>query len=229
MGIEIKKKAAPQHITAWSYSRLSEWEGCPKKSYFKVIEKLKEPGSEAMERGSKIHKEGENFLKGLLEEVPETYKLLAQELAEVKMLGAKSEVEATFTKDWQSCGWFDAEAYLRIKIDIVVAQDGVIRLIDIKTGKNKGGDTYKDQLELYALAAMLIFPDISGISAELWFVDSGEIIGTSAYKPSQLEELKARWEKRIVPMMNDTIFAPRPSSACKWCWFSQSKTGKCEY
>jgi hypothetical protein len=229
MDIEIKKKAAPQHITAWSYSRLSEWEGCPKKSYFKVIEKLKEPGSEAMERGSKIHKEGENFLKGLLEEVPETYKLLAQELAEVKMLGAKSEVEATFTKDWQSCGWFDAEAYLRIKIDIVVAQDGVIRLIDIKTGKNKGGDTYKDQLELYALAAMLIFPDISGISAELWFVDSGEIIGTSAYKPSQLEELKARWEKRIVPMMNDTIFAPRPSSACKWCWFSQSKTGKCEY
>lgn len=227
--IEIKKKAAPQVIQAWSISRLNEYESCPKKSYFKVIEKLKEPSSEAMERGSKIHKDGEDFLKGITEEVPESYKLLAQELAEAKMLGAKSEVEATFTKDWKPCGWFDAEAYLRIKIDMLVVQDGVIRLVDYKSGKNKGGDTYKDQLELYALAAMLIFPDIENISAELWFVDTGEIIGTSAYKPSQLEELKAKWEKRIIPMMNDTIFAPRPSGLCKWCWFSKEKTGKCEY
>jgi RecB family exonuclease len=227
--IEVKKKAAPQVIQAWSFSRLNEYESCPKKSYFKVIEKLKEPGSEAMDRGAAIHKEGEDYLKGLLEEVPPSFAGLGQELAEAKMLGAKSEVEATFRKDWTSCGWFDEDAWLRVKIDMLLVQDGVVRIVDFKTGKNRGG--YEDQLELYALTALLIYPDCKDVSCELWFTDSSEIIGTKAgtYNAGHLDDLKKKWEKRVTPMLCDTIFAPRPSSACKWCWFSQSKTGKCEY
>ena len=227
--IEVKKKSAPQQITAWSYSRLTEYEGCPKKSYFKVIEKLKEPASEAMDRGAQVHKDGENFLNHVLEEVPESFKLLAQELSEARMMGAKSELEVTFRRDWSACGWFDEDAWLRLKIDMILVEDGVVRIVDFKTGKNRGG--YEDQLELYALTALMIYPDCKDVSCELWFTDSGEIIATSkgTYGPKDLEKLKTKWEKRVAPMLNDTIFAPNPSALCKWCWFSQSKTGKCEY
>ena len=227
--IITKKAAAPQQITSWSFSRLNRYEECPTRAKFNYIDRLTEPGSPAMDRGAAIHKEGEDYLKDALKEIPESYKLLGVELEDAKKLGAKSELEITFNKDWEPTGWFDADAWCRIKVDIMMVEDKTVRIIDIKTGKNRGG--YEDQLDLYALAALLTLPDHDHVVAELWFVDSGEIIATShgSYSQKDVPDLKAKWTQRVKPMLADTMFAPRPGPYCRYCPFAKAKGGKCEY
>lgn len=49
----------------WSFSRYSAYDQCPAKAMYKFIKKLPEPPAPPLDRGSLIHKQAENFLKGL--------------------------------------------------------------------------------------------------------------------------------------------------------------------
>jgi hypothetical protein len=230
--IEVVKKAeAATQIIAWSYSRLTAYEECPQKTKFRVIDKLPEPDeskSPALVNGIAVHTAIEQYLKGESEDVSK-FKLLADEFKELRALGTQAELEVTFNKDWELTGWFDKDAWLRIKIDGFISKDGVARLMDWKTGKNRGG--YEQQLELYALAAMLIDEQCETATGELFFVDSGEIIATKrgAYTRADIPELKKIWIKRTLPMLSDTMFAPRPGNHCRWCNFSKAKGGSCRF
>lgn len=230
--IQTKKKAAAKGVTAWSYSRLATYEQCPLKFKLTVIDGVKEPGSPAMDRGSAIHAEGEAFLKNPSLPLPASYRLLAQEMEDARSKHkVQSELEITFTKDWLPTGWFDADAWLRIKIDMYYPRehyDGqTVRIDDIKTGKNRGG--YEDQLELYCLAALIMDPKAERAEANLLFVDSGEVIGTShgAYTRKDVESLQRKWEQRVLPMFIDDIWAPTANPFCKWC--HAGKVSGCDY
>lgn len=231
MAIETKKAAVGKPVTAWSYSRLNTYEQCPFKFKLTVVLGIKEPGSAAMDRGTEIHKAGEMFLKDISQDVPDSFKLLSDELIAIKALGAKSELEITYTNQWLPTGWFDKNAWVRIKLDALLydADTKTVRIIDFKTGKNRGG--YEDQLELYAIAGLLMFPEAEIISAELWFVDSGEIIATSHgdYKQAMLPGLKTKWENRVLPMFEDTIWPARPNNFCGFCFARKANGGPCEY
>ena len=68
--------------------------------------------------------------------------------------------------------------------------------------------------------------------ANLLFVDSGEVLGTShgAYTQKDVEKLKKKWEKRVSPMFMDTLFSPSPNQWCKYCIFrTGGPTGGCTY
>jgi hypothetical protein len=228
--IVTKKKAAGgKPITAWSFSRLGVYEQCPFKFKLVYVDGLKEPGSAAMDRGKAIHAEGEAYLKNADAALPDSYKLLAVEMEELRASKALSELEITFTADWGPTGWFDDNAWLRIKIDALLEKDGKVQIIDFKTGKNRGG--YEDQLELYALAALIMYPDAKEISAELWFLDSGEIIGTShgAYSHTDVNDLKKKWLQRSNKMFIDTLWSPRANQYCRWCHFRKENNGPCQY
>ena len=171
----VKKVANAKKVTAWSYSRLSAYEQCPLKFKLTTLDGLKEPTSLAMERGKDIHKEGELYLGDISLPIPPSYKLLAVEMAALRALKVQSELEVTFTKDWQPTGWFDTDAWCRIKIDALAIDEGVVKIIDFKTGKNRGG--YEDQLELYVLASLLMYPEhphsdrralVSGLRRDHW-------------------------------------------------------------
>ena len=62
----------PKKIRSWSYSRLLDFEACPLKAKLKIIDKIPEPERElppgktehANDRGTRIHLECENFVKG---------------------------------------------------------------------------------------------------------------------------------------------------------------------
>lgn len=227
--IEVKKKGVHKAVTAWSFSRLNTYEQCPFKFKLTVVDGIREPGSPAMDRGAEIHKQGELYLKGQVKDIPEPYKLLALEMEEMRDLMAKSELEVTFTKDWGVTGWFDKDAWCRIKIDALALDHDTIRIIDFKTGKNRGG--HESQLELYAIAALNLYPDIKHITAELWFLDTGEIVATShgAYTHDMLPALKKKWEARVLPMFEDSIWPARPNQYCGFCFARKSNGGPCEY
>ena len=59
-------------IPQWSYSRLTTYEGCPKKAYYSSVKKIREPGNKYMERGKEVHKNCENYIRGHIEELPTT-------------------------------------------------------------------------------------------------------------------------------------------------------------
>ena len=62
--------AVAQRITSWSFSRWNVYNTCPAQAKYKFIDKLPEPGSPAMDRGSAIHKGVEQYILGAAAKPP---------------------------------------------------------------------------------------------------------------------------------------------------------------
>lgn len=217
-----------QQITAWSYSRWQTYQDCPQKAKFKFIDKLPEPGSSAMERGSAIHKLAEDFTAGKVRArgVPPELVKFKEEFKELKRLKPLCEEQWAFTSNWQTTGWFDKDAWLRVKMDAYYLENFKMGLIDHKTGKVK--EDHITQLGLYALAGFKKFPEIETAVASLWYLDHGTMTSRE-YTREQMAALQKEWERMSKPMLNDTKFLPKPGNSCRWCHFSKSKQGPCRY
>lgn len=242
-------------VSAWSFSRYQDYSQCPRLFKFKHVDRMKEPESPPMMRGSAIHKMAEAYIRGDLPKLPPELKLFKDELKTLRDMYKRKassmvvEDNWAFTKEWDETSWNDwANCWVRIKLDCAhhEAQD-VLVVTDWKTGKFRAemNENYVEQLELYALAAMLLHPHIKTVKPRLCYTDEGRTYPTDTDKqgvrPVKLEyvrddipQLKKTWAKRVKAMMSDTAYAPRPNDKCRWCWFGQSGKGKggpglCEY
>jgi len=208
----------------WSYSRWSVANKCMARYMFQCLLKLPQPPSKPMERGSKIHKQGEHYLDGTTKNVPASYRLFSDELKAIKKLKADPEGTFAFTKTWGTTSPTDwARCWLRIKIDAFVDSrvDGITTgdatIIDFKTGR-----PYKDtvdQSELYAVGAFQSFPELETIDAEFWYLDSGEVVDYH-YARSEFKKLKRKWATRGRALLAARQF-PCTTNAydCKYCPF----------
>lgn len=228
VGISLGDKSLPmKKMDAWSYSRLADWETCPLKAKLKHVDKIKEPGSQAMERGSMIHKLAEDFANG-------TTKVLAPELARFKpqFMDLKKqkpicEEQWAFMADWTPTGWFGGP-WLRVKTDVSFkdAKGVAGTIIDHKTGKEK--DEHDDQLSLYAVSFFSREPKLETVSSQLWYLDHGTMRDLD-FTRDQLPLLQEYWNDRVRPMMEDTRFPARPNRLCQWCFFRASNGGSCKF
>ena len=222
-------------ITAWSYSRYADYKQCPLRFKLKYIDKLPEPGSPAMQRGSDIHKEGENYLiappaKGKkVTPVPASYLHFKEEMEQLRGLDPLVEQQWGFTREWSPTGWFGKDTWLRIVCDVVVLYDDhTCDLIDFKTGRKY--DTNEEQVELFSSGVFMKFPQIEMVTTRLWYVDQprdNEVI--REYTRDDFERIRKEWEQKIVPMFKDKRFAPTPNDKCKWCSFAKAKGGPCKF
>lgn len=223
-------------VTAWSYSRLRAWEECPAKCYFKNVAKLKEPGSAAMERGDKMHKDIEAYCRGekklLMKENKPAKKLIDPVRAAFAAHRAKLEYQIAFDAKWNLVSWFAPEAWLRVMADAMVIGDA-IEVIDWKSGKFKEHGEYDEQLDLYGASALL-----AGFGKEavgkLVFLDHAKVVQTGGDEPTvitlkDVPRFKKEWTARVTPMLNDKRFDPKPGRGCSWCHFRKSNGGPCEY
>ena len=244
--VATKKVAAPKaplpQITAWSYSRWRDYEQCPAKAKYKHIDRIKEPGSKAMDRGSDIHKSAENFVKGLAKTLCAELKNFAAHIRKLKKDNAEAEGEWAFSAGWRSMvSWFSGMAWCRIKIDVfALSKDRKrFRVVDYKTGRIY--DDNIEQTELYALGAFKnpALNEIEAVDVELWYVDQPIQIGVNpvvkTFPRTEEPALEALWEKRTKAMFMDRRFAPRPNDKCRWCWFRKGNTeypgghGPCQF
>lgn len=202
-----------QMITAWSFSRWQTYQNCPFKAKCKFIDKIPEPSSPAMERGSAIHKLAENFTDGSVKKMPKELKLFDKEFKELKKSGAKVEENWAFTSGWGMTSWFGRDAWLRVKTDAYAVTKKLLKIVDHKTGKPK--PDHADQLSLYALSGLLRFPDVEEVTPELWYLDYGVKNDVQVtYNRDQLEALKKEWLQKTKPMLNDKSFKPKPNYPC---------------
>ncbi len=240
----------PKKLTAWSFSRFKDYDTCALKFKLKHIDKIAEPPNQAMFRGSSIGKMVENYLKGkkdLLEPAAEKYrpdfknalKLFKKDLEQGKVYAAKKTITTViedswaFTRTWGLTQWNNwNECWLRVKMDYAFIVDGdTLHIVDWKTGKFRPdmNHDYIQQLELYALAGLLMFPHVKVVYPCLKYLDIGRTYPDTAhgepllkFTRADLPELKEVWEKRIKPMFSDTRFAPKPNRLCQWCHFRAS-------
>jgi hypothetical protein len=221
---------------------------CPLKAKLKYIDKIKEPPNAAMQRGADIHDLAEAYIKGTVARLPKElkeFKTLFQRLRKQykkAINGMVVEDTWAFTKDWDETAWNDWVAcWVRIKLDCAEHEDEVTLLInDWKTGKYRPeqNETYIEQLELYALAALLLHEHIEVVKPRLVYLDHGIIYPDDAgevleFTRDDIPKLKKLWAKRVRPMLNDKTFAPRPNNLCHWCFFRKSNKaaggGQCRF
>ena len=217
-------------ITAWSYSRYADYRQCPLRFKLKYIDKLTEPGSAAMQRGSAIHKKGENWLKAKRRlPLPSEYEHFADEMYQLRDLNPMVEQQWGFTREWEPTSWFGKQTWLRVICDVaVVYDDGDADVIDFKTGRKY--DTNVEQMELFGHAIMFRFPEVNTVTTRLWYLDQPkDNVVEDSYDRKNLPALRKDWEKKTAAMFKDKRFAPTPNEKCRWCAFSKDKGGPCPY
>lgn len=224
--------SAIQKIKAWSFSLWKTYQQCPRKVKLNKIDGIKEPGSAAMDRGTDIHADAERYVKEPTSPMAESLKLYRKEFLKLRELGdiVKPEEEWAFNQKWEPVPW--KVGWVRLKMDCyyitTVKGKRVMTIIDYKTGKVY--EDNKKQLSFYALAGFLRFPDVDSINVELWYLDQGpKHTHKDSYVAKELEDMKAAWVAASTPLLNDTIFAPRPGWYCRFCFYSAAKNGNCEY
>ncbi len=230
-------------ITAWSPSRIFTFEKCPALAKFKFIDKLEEPSGEASARGDEIHKKAEDYLGHRTKAFPAELAKLKKDYTELRKRRPIVEMQLAFDKSWKKVEWFSRFAWLRIKMDAVeppvvdedapavVTWDHKTGSVDKKTGKLKQDKMpeYEDQLEIYGLGGLKLYPVAAESQGKLAFVDVGQIVEGATYKRKDEAKLQKKWEKRVTPMFVEKRFDPKPGDHCRYCHFRRGNGGPCKY
>ena len=241
MPTPVVKQARP--LTSWSFSRYSDYKQCPARFKYKHLEKREEPAGEAIARGRIIHDAAAAYIKGEGKSaVPSALQSFA---VEFKDLRARYKQRATatvvveddwaFTREWEPTVWDDwAHCWVRVKLDAAHSPDQrMLHLRDWKTGKLRPElhAEYLEQLELYALVALLTFDWVEEVRPELCYLDLGVVYPEVPliYKRADIPRLKKLWETRVAPMFKDRLFAPRANSKCRFCHYRKDNGGPCKF
>ena len=215
---------------AWGFSKLDTYWTCPQKFKAQFIDKFKymNQGSAAMDRGTKIHDNIESWLNGWAQELSAEAQLhFLPRLTHLKAQDFKAESAWGFNKDWSKRpDWFGKECWLRVKLDSHYKVGAHAVVIDFKTGKYRVPSV--EQVELYAVAAFCVYPELETVDAEFWYIDTGEVY-KKTFTRAELPALKKKYEGYVQPLYADDTWAPKPSSECRWCAHSKTKGGSCVY
>jgi|TARA_R110000851_G_scaffold239490_1_gene392195 CRISPR/Cas system-associated exonuclease Cas4 (RecB family) len=213
-------------ITRWSNSRLGTYESCPKRAFYRYIEKIEEDQHPAAERGIKIHTLAEQYIKGEIEEMPRELYLFYEGFEQLKESFKEGDVSVeeqwAFNLSWEKTDWDGEDTWGRYIVDAFVKQGSYAKVIDFKTGRYKENNQgYKNQCSLYACCVFNRFPELETIDTELWYLDHHKITRYH-FGREELREVQEDFHKRALTMTTDTEFKTTPSEfACRWCSFTK--------
>lgn len=229
-------------ITSGSFSRLKDYEKCPWMLWLKAGEKadMSHVDTTAMDRGTMIHGEAENFTIGKgdftknLAKFADYFKQLRTEYEAGDVL---VEEDWGFDEDWQQTGWWDKNVRYRMKLDNfrITARDDDNEPIagiptDYKTGKKFGNEiTHNQQGQLYSIGAFMRLPKLEVVDVEFLYLDHGLKSKPKRYTREQAMKFLPSWQSRFQKLFDDREFRPKPNKInCKWCPFGpQTGNGTC--
>jgi RecB family exonuclease len=224
-----------QSISQWSFSRFKDYRKCPALAKYKHVDKMKEPGNKAMDRGTEIHKMAEKVVfEPVRAKLPAELKLFEEEFKTVRKLPAEVkqvELKLAFDIQWKPLvDFFDKRTWVRVVYDLryvpVPKDPSKVVVVDHKTGKLY--DDHMEQLSLYALSEFHSNPATQQVQTDLWYLDEG-VPKNDTYTRDQVPKLVKFWDKATKAMLNDHRFDPTPGNHCRWCHFRKSNGGPCAY
>lgn len=205
---------------AWSYSKLKNFEACPKKHYHvDIVKDFKEPDSDQLKEGNETH---EALAKRLSQGAPLPVSLLEHEDLCKAIIGDGSatvfvEQKLAITEQFAHCEFFDKKAWYRGIADVIKKAGPVALVIDWKTGKIKEDIP---QLALMAACVFARYPDLQKIRTEfIWLNEDAKT--TAIYTRNDIAEFWGSIWPRLETYehaVKTTSFSAKPGFLCeKWC------------
>jgi hypothetical protein len=203
-----------------SFSSIKLFENCPYRYYHQRIAKtVKDVGGTASLNGERIHKSLEDKLKGVADLPAELEKLRPMVDRLIALVGDEPlyvEREMTLNAGLEPTGWWDADAWIRSKLDVNFVRSSAALVLDWKTGKRRPDFT---QLELFALQVFAHHPEVEQVtSAFVWTQDA--ITDKEVYHRRDAHKHWAALLDRIrrIEWAAETNNWPaRPSGLCNYC------------
>ena len=222
----------------FSPSNIMQWRTCPLKFWGQSISKLiqyKETPNK--QRGIQAHTNIQQAIEQGVDSVtdwaigmkmPYVLQLIDEVRAEVdagKILGIEKEL--VVDKDFRELpdGWWDDNAYLRARADVVLLPESAEEpafVGDIKTGRKWDNNDYQLRLEALLLHRIYGYKEVI---YNYWYVDQGiDVHGSINFERNAravadiVADLKAMGQN-----IKDSIFFPKKNKFCKWCDFHDTK------
>ena len=210
----------PDKVMSQSHTSLSCFATCPRQYEAKyVTREIKfEQGVEAA-WGDEVHKALEAYVRDGVP-LPSNVQMYQKWGDAIKLRQGVKVLEGAYAikADRTACSFFDPEAWLRAKIDVLILNEPIADIIDYKTGKQKHDVT---QLRRYALLVMLKHPKVEKVRAGFAWLKDDTLSKPTIYTRDMIEQImqieEANYEQIEAAYMSGK-FQPKPSGLCNgWC------------
>lgn len=231
-------------LKTWSYSTYNAFQRCPRRVYLEKIQQEPQPALEIpdgktehpLDRGSRIHEAAELYVTEDVELIPELIQFAecfkaVRRLQVLEPIDMVVEEEWAFTADWNVTGWHSDDAWLRMKLDLLLIRGSEGCLVDYKSGRRHGNEiSHMMQAQLYQLGAFIRYPELTHITTEFWYVDVGEIAQAHFHRGYGMQFLPLFTQKGK-EITDEVVFKAKPSPyACKFCPYGKiNGNGICAY
>lgn len=201
---------------SWSYSSLTDFEGCPfryasKRYYCTTVE----AETDEMKWGTRVHKAFEERIrdgKAFDPDMPPAYDAWARVLE--KLPGEKFfEQKLAVDDKWEPCEFFASSACGRGVVDLLVVDGVEAVIVDYKTGKQKTDET---QLKLFCWFVGHKYPAVETFKYRYIWLKPGTVTG-GEMRCEDLMGVEVKMRVRVSSMIsawNAENFPCFPSGLC---------------
>jgi hypothetical protein len=225
-------------ITAWSISRLRNFETCAYRVALESAEKREkppQPDDGPLQRGIRVHGVAEAYVKGetdeLIEELSKSKVVEVLEFYRACYAEGKAIVEEDWghRNDWSVTGFWDDDVWLRLKLDAATFLDEgktAALITDYKTGKSWGKEVKSyEQGAIYTIAMMFRNPTLMNVECNFLYTDENKI-KPFKFTRLQMPPLIKRFTQRALRLTLCTRFEPKPNRGnCMYCPFGPNEQG----
>ena len=147
----------------------------------------------------------------------ERYEALCASIEKIAANGVLTvEEEMTLNQSLKPTGWWDADAWLRSKIDVLVRNGPDAIMFDWKTGKRRPDF---DQLELFAVQVFKHYPEVQRLKATFVWLKEMKM----DHETFTRLDMPAIWQRilgkitRIEGALEHDNWPAKPSGLCNYC------------
>lgn len=206
-------------LVAWSYSRLSNYETCPKKYWHQSVARdVTEEKGEAATYGDEVHKSFAKFFKTGIE-LPLHLRQYSTQLKQIAAAPGDKIVEQQIALDanFNQVEWFSKDAYIRVISDLTQHNGKHAVTWDWKTGKPSDDFT---QLKLNAAVTFHLGQEIENITMAYFWLKTKKV-SAEQIKREQATEVWSELLPRVQRYQDAHAannFPPRQNFLCRgWC------------
>lgn len=211
---------------ALSWSRLSDYQSCPRKFYLKYIDKAfpQEEKNFHLIKGANLHKQLEDYvdaknagtltnLETFSPEIQSTIPLVDKLMSQFAK--TYSETQVAVTQTWEQTEWFSKEAGWRAIMDMICVNPTHALIVDWKSGKLYDYADEKGQLHLSGLIALEVLK-VETVTVSYVFVEHRHT-SPITLDQSHVPALKAHFDQQYDIVNSDKAFKPEVNQYCKYC------------
>ena len=200
---------------SWSYSKLKNFDTCPKRYYEVDVQKNFHEESEQLAWGNRVHKSLADACTGKVA-LPEELKDYSKWVHAMKVAPGELLVEQKYalTKDFQPCEWFGPRVWMRSIGDLVKINGPKALGVDWKTGKVQHDSI---QLMLLAQCVFAFHPEVNTVETLfVWLKDD-----CSTHDTFERATIANDWigllerVKQLETATSTLTFPPKPGKLCR--------------